>query len=243
MAITPTALLSLPIITTGTESGTWGDVVDNGLTAYLDIAIAGGLSVPITTADVTLANTAGTSVGTGITSTTAQYATLNISGAKTAARSLILPSSSRKYIINNAAATGGFLLTVKGAATSGVTLVDGEKAIVAWNGTDYAKITSSSVATITSGAINGTTIGGATPAAITGTTVTSTTQFTGPGTGLTGTAASLAVGSSAQIAAVNWTVVEVGGVLYFKYGGVNKASLDSAGNFTVVGDVTAYGTV
>ena len=140
MTITPTALLSLPIITTGTESGTWGDVVDNGLTSYLDIAIAGGLSIAITTADVTLANTAGTSAATGIISTTAQYAILNISGAKTAARSLIVPSSSREYTINNAAATGGFLLTVKGAATTGVTLVDGEIAVVAWNGADYVKI-------------------------------------------------------------------------------------------------------
>lgn len=139
MTITPTALLSLPIITTGTESGTWGDVVDNGLTSYLDIAIAGGLAITITTADVTLANTAGTSSVTNIGSTTAQYAVLNVSGAMTAARSLILPSSSRTYVINNAC-TGGFLLTVKGSATTGVTLQNGEKAYVAWNGTDYVKI-------------------------------------------------------------------------------------------------------
>jgi hypothetical protein len=148
MTITPTALLSLPIITTGTESGTWGDVVDNGLTSYLDIAIAGGLAITITTADVTLANTAGTSSATGITSTTAQYAILNISGAKTAARNLILPSSSREYTINNAG-SGGYLLTVKGSATTGITLVDGEKAVVAWNGTDYVKISSSVVSNST----------------------------------------------------------------------------------------------
>lgn len=139
MTITPTALLSLPLITTGTESGTWGDVVDNGLTSYLDIAIAGGLAITITTTDVTLANTAGTSSATAIGSTTAQYAILNVSGAMTAARSLILPSSSRMYVINNAC-TGGFLLTVKGAATTGVTLQNGEKAYVAWNGTDYVKV-------------------------------------------------------------------------------------------------------
>jgi hypothetical protein len=139
MTISPTALLSLPIITTGTESGTWGDVVDNGLTSYLDIAIAGGLSVVVTTADVTLTNTAGTSGATNISSTTAQYAILNVSGAMTGARSLILPSSSRKYIINNTC-TGGFLLTVKGAATTGVVVTNNEKVLVAWNGTDYTKI-------------------------------------------------------------------------------------------------------
>ena len=41
----------------------------------------------------------------------------------------------------------------------------------------------------------------------------------------------------------NWTVVESGGVLYFKYSGTNKAKLDSSGNLTVTGNVTAYGTV
>ena len=143
MTITPTALLSLPIITTGTESGTWGDVVDNGLTSYLDIAIAGSLSISITTADVTLTKTAGTNAATGIVSTTAQYAILNITGAKTAARNLNLPVTSKQYTINNAG-TGGFLLTVRGVTpTTGVTLVDGEKAIIAWNGSDFVKISSS----------------------------------------------------------------------------------------------------
>ena len=40
-----------------------------------------------------------------------------------------------------------------------------------------------------------------------------------------------------------WTVVEIGGVLYFKASGVNKAKLDASGNFTAVGDVTAFGSV
>lgn len=139
MTITPTALLSLPILTTGTESGTWGDVVDNGLTPYLDIAIAGGLAITITTADVTLTKTAGTSSATNIGSTSAQYAILNVSGAMTAARNLIVPSTSKWYIINNAT-TGGFALTVKGATTMGVSLVNGETALIAWNGTDFVKI-------------------------------------------------------------------------------------------------------
>ena len=149
MTVNYTTNLALGQPVTGTESGTWGDDVNNAVTSYLDIAIAGGLSVAITTADVTLTLTQGTSSATNIGSTTAQYAILNITGAKTAARNLIVPSSSRYYLINNAAATGGFLLTVKGAATSGVTLVDGEKAIVAWNGTDYVKVVSSAVSNLT----------------------------------------------------------------------------------------------
>ena len=139
MAFTPTTNLSLPLIDTGTESGTWGELVDNGLTSYLDIAIAGGLALTITSADVTLSKTAGTSSVTNIGGLTAQYAILNISGAKTANRNLILPVTSKWYIINNAG-TGAFTLTVKGAATTGVTLQNGEKCIVAWGGTDYVKV-------------------------------------------------------------------------------------------------------
>jgi len=138
----PSTLLNLATPTTGTESGTWGDLVNNGLTSYLDIAIAGQLAITITTTDVTLTNTSGTNAATGITSTTAQYAILNITGAKTAARNLNLPASSRQYLINNTG-TGGFLLTVRGATpTTGITLIDGETAVVAWNGTDYVKIAS-----------------------------------------------------------------------------------------------------
>ena len=144
MTVNYTTNLALGQPVTGTESGTWGDDVNNSVTSYLDIAIAGGLAITITTADVTLANTLGDSSATNISSTTAQYAILNISGAKTAARNLNLPISSKWYIINNSAATGGFALTVRGVTpTTGITLVDGEKAVVAWNGSDYVKIASS----------------------------------------------------------------------------------------------------
>lgn len=139
MTVNYTTNLSLGLPVTGTESGTWGDDVNNAITAYLDIAIAGGLAVTVTTADVTLANTQGTNAATGITTLTAQYAILNVSGVMTAARNLIVPSSSKWYIVNNTC-TGGFLLTVKGTATSGVTLTNGEKALLFWNGTDYVKV-------------------------------------------------------------------------------------------------------
>lgn len=49
--------------------------------------------------------------------------------------------------------------------------------------------------------------------------------------------------NATQLSTTNWTVLESGGVLFFRYGGVNKAKLDSSGNLTVTGNVTAYGTV
>jgi len=117
---------------------------------------------------------------------------------------------------------------------------------------------------INSGTIDGATIGGTTAGAVTGTTVTATTLNIG-GTNVTSTAAEINLldgatsntvvnskavvyGSSGEVQATtvdlgNWTVTETTGVLYFATGGVNKMKLDASGNLTVVGDVTAYGTV
>ena len=49
--------------------------------------------------------------------------------------------------------------------------------------------------------------------------------------------------TAAKLSAATWTIEESGGVLYFKVFGVNKAKLDASGNLTVVGNVTAYGSV
>lgn len=40
-----------------------------------------------------------------------------------------------------------------------------------------------------------------------------------------------------------WTVTESAGVLYFAASGTNKMKLDASGNLTVVGDITAGGTI
>jgi hypothetical protein len=40
-----------------------------------------------------------------------------------------------------------------------------------------------------------------------------------------------------------WSVVPNGTTLYFNYNGINLAKLDSTGNFTTLGDVTAFGNI
>ena len=50
-------------------------------------------------------------------------------------------------------------------------------------------------------------------------------------------------GSAGSLVTTNFSVVESGGVLYFKYGATNIAKLDSSGNWTVLANSTAYGTV
>jgi hypothetical protein len=42
---------------------------------------------------------------------------------------------------------------------------------------------------------------------------------------------------------LNWTWVASGTNLTFAYNGVNKFRIDSSGNMTVTGNVTAYGTI
>jgi hypothetical protein len=61
----------------------------------------------------------------------------------------------------------------------------------------------------------------------------------------TGNAATATTATTAGAISVSggWAVTPSGTNLYFAYNGVNKARLDSSGNFTVVGNVTAYGTV
>lgn len=49
--------------------------------------------------------------------------------------------------------------------------------------------------------------------------------------------------SASGVLTSSWTVTESGGVLYFAYSGTNKAKLDSSGNLTVIGNITAYGTM
>lgn len=129
MAFTGTSLLSLPIITTGTESGAWGNITNNGLTQYLDTAIAGALSI---TSSITLANTSGDATGTNLTSTTAQYRTLVVPASGPSANIVITaPSSNRTYHVINRNAT--YTVQIRAGANSGVTLAANQSATVSYD--------------------------------------------------------------------------------------------------------------
>jgi len=149
MTINYTANLGLGQPVTGTESGTWGDDVNNSITAYLDIAI-GGTNNITTDADVTLTLTQGTNSATNISGTSAQYYILNLTGSRTAARAITAPSSSRAYLITNAT-TGGYAVTIKKSAGTGVSVANGETCIVYYNTVtgDYAKAVSSVITNLT----------------------------------------------------------------------------------------------
>lgn len=134
-----TGQLGLALPVQGELSGTWGDTVNNGLTQYVNIAIAGTLTLSGDGA-ITLANTTGDSSATNIGSTTAQYMVVRITGTQTVAKVITGPSYSKLYMVDHAGATSA--VTFKAAGQSGVTVAVGEKAFVYYNGTDYVKVSS-----------------------------------------------------------------------------------------------------
>lgn len=137
MTVNRTTLLNLPLPVTGTESGTWGDTTNNGLTQYLDVAIAGMTSLTssdFTAGALTLANTTGDSSATNIAASSAQYATIKVSSLATNS-TITAPSSNRSYRIINSDST--YTLTIKASGQTGITFQPGQTGVVAFNGTDY----------------------------------------------------------------------------------------------------------
>ena len=150
-----TGQLGLALPVQGELSGTWGDTVNNGITQYTNIAIAGTLTLTNDGA-VTLANTTGDASASNITSTltgagtvTAQFAIVRVTGTLTVAKVVTGPSYSKTYTVVNAA-TGG-IVTFKASGQTGVSVAVGETAFVYFNGTDYVKV----VGTATAGAAGG----------------------------------------------------------------------------------------
>jgi hypothetical protein len=137
MTVNRTTLLNLPLPVTGTESGTWGDTTNNGLTQYLDIAVAGMTSLTsanFTTGALTLSNTTGDSSASNIAASSAQYATIRVSSLAQDS-TITAPSSNRSFRVINADST--YTLTIKASGQTGVIFRPGQSGVVAYNGTDY----------------------------------------------------------------------------------------------------------
>jgi hypothetical protein len=137
MTINRTTLLDLPLPVTGTESGTWGDVTNNGLAQYVDIAVAGMnnlTSANFSSGALTISNTLGTSAATNIAAGSAQYATIKVSSLAQNS-TITAPASNRSYRIVNLDST--YNLTIKASGQTGITFLPGQTGVVAFTGTDY----------------------------------------------------------------------------------------------------------
>ena len=142
MASSYTTSLGLVLPVQGELTGTWGTVINRDLTNYLDSAIAGATTVT-GSSNVTLTQT----TNSALTSTSSQYAILLCT--PTANISVLTPNLSKTYIVVNSSAT--YSVTIKGVTgpTTGVAVSAGEKALVAWNGSDFVKVASSAISNLT----------------------------------------------------------------------------------------------
>ena len=156
-----TSLLGLALPVTGELSGTWGDTVNDYITSYVDAAVEGTQTISGSQTAVTLSTTNGSSLsqaGSGATGS-AQYAVINCTGNPASLLTITVPASSRNYIVINATSTSQSVKIVGAGPTTGVTLVSGEKAIVAWDGSDFVKVATSVADGVTSVDVSGGTTG------------------------------------------------------------------------------------
>jgi len=157
MASTYSANLRLELIGTGEQQGTWGSTTNTNLGTLIEEAIGGYTSVTVSDAgDTTLTTNNGTA-------DQARNMVLNLTGTIGAARNVIVPAIEKVYIIKNAT-TGGFAVTVKVSGQTGVSVANGDTAIVYVDGTDVRSasptlgtmsIQNASNVSITGGTISG----------------------------------------------------------------------------------------
>lgn len=126
---TPILQLALPV--TGELNGTWGDVVNDNITSMVEEAIAGAATIN-TWAGSPPAHTLTTANGT---TDEARCAMLICSGTPGAAAQVICPAKTKIYVVTNNVA-GGYAVTVKTAAGTGVTITNGDSALVYCDGTN-----------------------------------------------------------------------------------------------------------
>jgi len=128
--------LALELIAQGEQAGTWGDTTNRNLGTLIEQAISGYTTQAVTDgADTTITIPDG---ATGV----ARNMYLELTGALTAARNVIVPAKKKLYFIYNNT-TGGYAVTVKVSGQTGVSIDNGVKTVLVCNGTDTVSALSS----------------------------------------------------------------------------------------------------
>jgi len=275
MASTYSPSLRIELIGAGEQAGTWNTTTNSNLGTIIESAIAGYVSVSVTSANQAFTALDGAP-------DQARNAVIALTTTTTANFAVYAPPQEKTYIIYNTTAYTATIYnsTVLGnttAAGTGIAVVAGSKVLVFSDGTNFystsaADLTGAvtSVGTVTSlGSFTSAQLRGAltdetgTGSAVFATSPTLVTPALGTpsalvGTNITGTAAGLSIGGNAATATsatsatnatnavnlitTNFSIVESGGKLLFKYGATTIASMTSAGAFTAISDITAGGT-
>jgi hypothetical protein len=129
--------LKIELMTTGENSGTWGDITNTNLGTAFEQAVI-GLGNPDYTSDANLTIT----ITNSNASQAARCLVLNVTsafGSLTQTRELIVPTIQKQYIVQNNT-TGGQSITVKTSAGTGITVPNGRKAHLYVNGTNVIQM-------------------------------------------------------------------------------------------------------
>jgi len=129
--------LKIELMTTGENSGTWGDVTNTNLGTALEQAVI-GLGNPDYASDANLT----ISITNSNASQAARCLVLNVTstfGSLTATRELVVPTIQKQYIVQNNT-TGGQSITVKTSAGTGITVPNGRKAHLYVDGTNVIQM-------------------------------------------------------------------------------------------------------
>jgi hypothetical protein len=131
MTTTYTPLLGFALPVTGELSGSWGDVVNNSITQLVEDSVANFATNSVTSADWTL-----TTTGSGLDNQ-ARNAILIPTGTPGVTRNIIAPEKSKIYTIINKSNAN---VVIKGASTTGVTVIPSQVTVVMWDGLDFTEV-------------------------------------------------------------------------------------------------------
>lgn len=148
--------LKIELMSTGENSGTWGDITNTNLGTALEQAIV-GYGNPNYASDANLT----ISITNSNASQAARALVLNVTSSLslTATRELVVPTIQKQYIVQNNT-TGGQSITVKTSAGTGITVPNGRKAHLYVDGTNVIQMFD--FINVSGGTINNTTIGATT---------------------------------------------------------------------------------
>lgn len=238
MASTYTPNSGIEKIGTGEQSGSWGDTTNINFD-IIDRAMSG-------VGTITLSGTTHTLTTSDGSASEGHYKVLILSGSPSGTNTItISPNDQGKmYVVYNGSGqtatftqgSGGNISVANGKY--GIIFADGAGAGAKVYGVDFDLLADTTPQLGGNLDLNSNNITGTGDIDITG-TITSTGALD------TGSSAITTTGTvnAGTVDLGNWTVTESAGVLYFATGGTDKMKLDASGNLTVVGNVTAYGTV
>ena len=156
MASTYSAL-KFELITTGEQSGTWGDTTNTNIGTAIQEAITGSADVTFSSGTVTL------TLSDTNAAQTARNLRLNLTGTSGGAQNLIVPAIEKQYIVYNGCAD---TITIKNSTGTGVAIPTGKTMVVFNNGTNVVDVTTH---------LTSLTLGSALPVTSGGTGVTTST--------------------------------------------------------------------